>query len=84
MKLKSKNLISISDFKNSITEFEPNSHNLKSKIPNFFVYLELFLIYCLDMVFLKLFLFVYYCSIVDEKIIFQKILNPNSASVVFY
>ena len=48
--MKSKNLISISDFKKSITEFEPNSHNSKSKIPNKYVYLELFLIYYLDIV----------------------------------
>ena len=39
----------------------------------FFIYLELFLIYCMDMIFLELFLFVYYCSVVYETLVFQKI-----------
>ena len=30
-------------------------------------------------VFLELFLFVYYCSIVYEKFVFQKMRNPNRA-----
>ena len=45
----------------------------------FFIYLELFLIYCMDVVFLKLFLLIYYCSIVYENFVFQKIRNPNGA-----
>ena len=46
----------------------------------FFVYLKLFLIYCMDVAFFKLFLFVYYCNIVYKKLVFQKMRNPNGLS----
>ena len=41
----------------------------------FLVYLELFLIYCMNAIFFKL--FVHYYSIVYEKLVFQKLRNPN-------
>ena len=41
------------------------------------------MIYCIDVVFLKLFLFVYY-SIVYEKLVIQKIGNPNRVIVNEY
>ena len=38
------------------------------------------LIYCMDVIFLELFLFVYYCDIVYEKFVLHKIGNPNRAN----
>ena len=39
----------------------------------------MFLIYCMDDIFFELFLFVYYCNIVFEKLVFEKLANPNRA-----
>ena len=39
----------------------------------YFVYLKLFLIFYMNVIFLEVFLFIYYCSnIVNEKLVFQK------------
>ena len=46
-----------------------------------FVYLKLFLIYCMKNVFLQLFLFVYYYNIVYKKLVSQKMRNPNGAQI---